>query len=52
MLYAFSAAAIVAAAILLNMNISVWVAAISSFFIGVVLWLLYYILFESKAWNP
>ncbi len=52
MLYAFSVSGIVAAAMLLNMNISIWVAAVSSFFIGVVLWLLYYILFESKAWNP
>lgn len=52
MLYAFSVAAIVAAAILLSMNISVWVAVVSSFFIGVVLWLLYYIFFESKSWNP
>jgi len=51
MLYAFSTAAIVAAAILLNLNISVWVAAVSSFFIGVVLWILYYIFFEHKAWS-
>ena len=51
MLYAFSLAGIVAAAILLNLNISVWVAVIASFFIGLVLWLLYYIAFESKAWQ-
>ncbi len=51
MLYAFAVAGIVAAAILLNLNISVWLAIISSFFIGLVLWLLYYIFFESKAWK-
>ncbi|MFH0868556.1 MAG: hypothetical protein V1831_04555 [Candidatus Woesearchaeota archaeon] len=51
MLYAFSTAGIVAAAILLNLNISVWIAVISSFFIGIVLWLLYYIFFEAKAWK-
>ena len=51
MLYSFSIAAIVAAAILLNLNIGVWLAIISSFFIGVVLWLLYYIFFEHKAWK-
>jgi hypothetical protein len=52
MLYAFSTAGIVAAAILLNLNIGVWVAIMSSFFIAVVLWVLYYMFFESKAWKP
>ena len=51
MLYAFSVAGIVAAAILLNLNIGVWVAVISSFFIAIILWLLYYIFFEHKAWS-
>jgi len=51
MLYAFSTSFIVVAAILLNLNISAWVAVVSSFFIGIVLWLLYYIFFESKAWK-
>jgi len=51
MLYAFSVAGIAAATILLNINISVWIVVIASFFIAVVLWLLYYILFESKAWQ-
>jgi hypothetical protein len=51
MLYAFSVAGIGAAAILLTLNISVWIAIIASFFIGIVLWLLYYIAFENKAWQ-
>jgi len=51
MLYVFSTAGIVAAAILLTLNISVWVAILSSIFIGIVLWLLYYIFFESKVWS-
>jgi len=51
MLYAFSTAFIVATAILLNLNLGVGIAIISSLFIGIVLWLLYYIFFESKAWK-
>ncbi len=53
MFYAFSTSGIVAAAILLNpkLNLSVWIALLSSFFIGVVLWILYYIFFEHKAWS-
>jgi len=51
MLYAFSVFAVVAAAILLSSNIGVGLALISSFFIGIVLWILYYIFFESKAWQ-
>jgi hypothetical protein len=53
MLYAFSTVFIVAAAILLNpgLKIGVGIALLASFFIGVVLWLVYYILFESKAWK-
>jgi len=51
MLYAFSTAFIIAAAILLNSNISVGIAVISALFIGIVLWFLYYIFFESKAWK-
>jgi len=51
MLFAFSTAFIVATAILLNLNLSVGIAIISSLFIGIVLWLLYYIFFESKAWK-
>ena len=51
MLYAFSTAGIVAAAVLLSIDISVGLALISSFFIGVILWFFYYILFENKAWK-
>jgi len=51
MLYAFSTAFIVAAAVLLNSNIGVGIAVLSSFFIGIVLWILYYMFFESKAWQ-
>jgi hypothetical protein len=52
MLYAFSTAGIVAAAILLKLDIGVGLAIISSFFIGIVLWILYYIFFEHKMWYP
>jgi Zn-dependent protease len=51
MLYAFSTTGIVAAAILLTLNISVGIAVIASFLIGIVLWVLYYIFFESKIWH-
>jgi hypothetical protein len=53
MLYAFSTAFIIAAAILLNpqLNIGVGIALLSSFLIGMILWLLYYIFFERIAWK-
>jgi len=51
MLYAFSSAFIIAAALLLNSSLGVGIVIISSFFIGIVLWLLYYIFFEHKAWK-
>jgi hypothetical protein len=51
MLYAFSTAFIVIMAILLTSNISVGISIISSFFIGIVLWLLYYVFFEHRAWQ-
>ena len=50
MLYVFTAAGLVATAILLSLNISVWLAVISSFLVGALIWLLYYIFFESKWW--
>jgi len=50
MLYVFSTSVIVASAILLTLNISVWASVISSILIGIVFWILYYIFFESKAW--
>jgi hypothetical protein len=52
MLYAFSISGIVAAAILLRLNINVGLAIILSLFVGIVLWLSYYIFFENKAWYP
>jgi len=51
MLYAFSSFVIIAAAILLNSNIGAGIVIISSIFIGIVLWLLYYVFFEHKAWK-
>ena len=51
MLYAFSSAFIIAAALLLKSSMGVGIAILSSFFIGIVLWLLYYIFFENKAWK-
>lgn len=51
LLYVFSSAGIVAAAVLLTLEINVWIAVISSIFIGILLWILYYIFFESKAWH-
>jgi hypothetical protein len=51
MLYAFSLSGIVAAAILLNLPISAGIAVLCSVFVGFVLWLLYYVFFEYKAWR-
>ena len=51
MLYSFSTFAIIAASVLLMLDISLWLAVVSSFFIGVVLWILYYVFFEHKAWE-
>tara|TARA_Y100000310_G_C20694435_1_gene824483 strand:- start:4282 stop:5040 length:759 start_codon:yes stop_codon:yes gene_type:complete len=51
MLYAFSTAGIVTAAILFSLDISVGIAVIASFLVGVVLWVLYYIFFESEVWH-
>ncbi len=51
MLYAFGASGIVAAAALLYADIAVWVAVLASFIIAVILWLLYYIFFESGYWS-
>jgi|TARA_B100001964_G_C14255374_1_gene612138 Zn-dependent protease len=51
MIYAFTTTVIIAMAILLNSSISIGIVIISSLFIGVVLWLLYYIFFEHKAWK-
>jgi len=52
MLYAFSTAGLVAAAVMLTLNISILIAVAASLLIATVLWLLYYIFFEWKAWYP
>ena len=52
MLYAFSTAGLVAAAVMLTLNISILIAVVSSLLIATVLWLLYYVFFEWKAWYP
>lgn len=51
MLYAFSTSAIVAAAVLLRFDIGVGISILSSFLIGVALWVMYYIFFEHRAWR-
>ena len=51
MLYAFALPAIVVAGILLYIDIAVWIAALSSFLIAVILWLLYYVFFEKDYWR-
>lgn len=51
MLFAFSFCAIVAAAILLYLDINIWLAIIGAFLIGVICWLLYYILLEKGWWQ-
>jgi len=50
MLYAFSVFFVVASVILLSSGIGVGLALLSSILIGVLLWALYYVVFESKAW--
>ena len=52
MLYIFSTAGLVASAVMLTLNISILLAVISSLLIAIVLWILYYIFFEWKAWYP
>ena len=51
MLYAFSTAFIIAAALLFKINIGAGIALLMSFFIAIVLWVLYYIYFENEAWK-
>lgn len=50
MLYAFNVSSVVAAAILLVSNIPVFIAVASSLLIGIILWLLYYVLYEKDYW--
>jgi len=51
MVYALGFTTIVAAAILLYINIPVWIAVIGSILIGVICWFLYYILLERSLWK-
>lgn len=50
MLYVFTVSLTVAAAFLLISNIPIWIAVLGSFGIAVILWLLYYVFFESYLW--
>jgi len=50
MVYAFMFFTIVVAGILLLLDINVLMAVLGSIAIGIILWLLYYIFFERKAW--
>ncbi|MBW2975560.1 hypothetical protein KY366_07605 [Candidatus Woesearchaeota archaeon] len=51
MTYAFMFSVIIAASVLLLMDINVLMAVLGSIAIGVICWLLYYIFFERKVWN-
>lgn len=51
MLYAFVVPAIVIAAILMIIDIPIFLALVLSFLVGIVLWLVYYISFERKLWR-
>lgn len=51
MLYAFVLPAMIAASILMVVNVPVFFAIVLSFLIGVILWLTYYITFERNAWT-
>ena len=51
MLYAFVLPAMIIAAILMIVKIPVFFAIVLSVVAGVVLWLVYYISFERKAWK-
>ena len=51
MVYAFMFSVIVVAGVLLFLDINVMMAVFGSIAIGIILWLLYYIFFERKAWS-
>ncbi len=51
MLYAFALPAMIVAAIMMIVNVSIFLALVLSLLVGVVLWLVYYISFERKAWT-
>ena len=50
MLYAFVLPAIIAATILMVVNVPVFLALVLSLLVGIILWIVYYISFERKAW--
>ena len=41
----------IVAAIMMIVNVSIFLALVLSLLVGVVLWLVYYISFERKAWT-
>ena len=51
MLYAFSMPAIISAAILLVLDINIFLAAFLAIFIGAILWITYYAVFEQFVWK-
>ena len=51
MVYAFMFVTIVVAGLLLLLDINVLMAVFGSIAIGIIMWLLYYIFFERKAWR-
>ena len=51
MVYAFMFSVTVVAGVLLLLDINVMMAVFGSIAIGIILWLLYYIFFERKAWS-
>jgi Zn-dependent protease len=52
MLYAFSLPGVITAALLLYADVPIFLSVIGSFLVGIVLWLLYYILLEKDLWFP
>jgi len=51
MVYALGFFFVIAAALLLYINIPVWIAIIGALLIGVICWVLYYILLERSLWK-
>ena len=51
MVYAFIFSAIISGAILLYIDIPIWLAVIGSLLIALVCWVLYYVLLEVKLWQ-
>lgn len=49
--YAFTFSSVIAAAILLYVDINVWLAIIGAILIGIICWLLYYIFLERFLWQ-